>query len=907
MTRCMLAIVASILSSFGIARAQEVCDDFSEDRGQWTFRVPRCGPSFSLGEREGYLRFGVPDSATSGANFDSWSTADRAPTFERYDMGDGDWTISTRLEWDDLLGAPAGAHHVGLFFGFGRGDEANDVVFWGEYGDMSTLAVERSGDNIRPVYAFDGTPVSLQVAKSGDSFTFRHRQDDELDAWFDDVTLPMTGDLPVGRVGLIVKTWGGGAPEVTADFDYFCLDVPDGQVDEDDGDIGQLSPLGSLSCERDGDDVVLAWTVCEGMTEDILISVNGEVVATLDPDETEATLSPPFPGGSILVVSVDNQSGFAPLECSFAGSIFEDCDEFENELDEEIWTLRAPIGGPSVSLEENPDFLRFTVPVGNFDNWANVDRAPTFERDDMGDGDWSIRTRMSWDDVSGAPVGSHHVGLMVGFGSADRTNDVVYWGEYGNESTLRVERTGSAQTPQLPYDGAPVSLQLTKSGGSYEFSHRQDDDDPWTVDATSTLTSNLPAPRFPVGRVGLIIKTWGGNAARVVADFDYFCLEIPDSPPRAVIESDVAAGTVPFAVSFSAAGSVDPSGSEMTYGWDFGDGESGEGETVAHTYTVGGLHTVTLTATDDEGNSGTATATIIASDDVSPWTFSRVGDRGLEGGVFADDSDPEDVVYGILAGGSTFGSRSDHGQFLHRRLAGDFSVSVKVERADLSGSPSARIGLMARADLARDAAMVLMALERANDGLVLRSRVTSGTTARNESVSIDPPRSGVPFWLRLATQGATFIGSVSSDGETWEEYSRKEVTGLDVAELEVGVGAGSGGASVTASYTVSGLEGFDALQGTPFHRGDADGSGDLQLTDGVFILSWLFLQGETPPCMDAADSDDSETIELTDAVLVLSFLFLGGGPPPEPGPPGGPCGLDPGGDAVLGCESYTGC
>jgi regulation of enolase protein 1 (concanavalin A-like superfamily) len=316
---------------------------------------------------------------------------------------------------------------------------------------------------------------------------------------------------------------------------------------------------------------------------------------------------------------------------------------------------------------------------------------------------------------------------------------------------------------------------------------------------------------------------------------------------------------------------------------------------------------VTLTATDDEGNAGVSTATIIASDDVSPWTFSRVGNRGLEGGVFADDSDPENIVYSILAGGSTFGSRSDHGQYLHRRLAGNFSVSVKIDQADLARSTSARVGLMARENLEDDAAMVLMALERSNDGWVFRSRLTAGATARNEATSMDPPRAGVPVWLRLERQGATFIGSVSSDGETYEEYARKDVPALDVAELEIGVGAVAGSSSLTTTYIVSELEGFDPPQGTPFHRGDADGSGDLQLTDGVFILSWLFVQGGTPPCMNAADSDDSESIELTDAVLILSFLFLGGPPPVEPGPPGSPCGLDAAGDDGLGCETYTSC
>jgi hypothetical protein len=72
----------------------------------------------------------------------------------------------------------------------------------------------------------------------------------------------------------------------------------------------------------------------------------------------------------------------------------------------------------------------------------------------------------------------------------------------------------------------------------------------------------------------------------------------------------------------------------------------------------------------------------------------------------------------------------------------------------------------------------------------------------------------------------------------------------------------------------------------------------VNLTDGIFTLTYLFLGGREPPCKDAADANDSGTIELTDAVYVLNHLFLGGSPPPEPYPLEGE---DPTEDR-LGCE-----
>jgi hypothetical protein len=89
-----------------------------------------------------------------------------------------------------------------------------------------------------------------------------------------------------------------------------------------------------------------------------------------------------------------------------------------------------------------------------------------------------------------------------------------------------------------------------------------------------------------------------------------------------------------------------------------------------------------------------------------------------------------------------------------------------------------------------------------------------------------------------------------------------------------------------------------------FLRGDADDSGDENITDGVYILRFLFRGGTAPACLDAADADDSGGLEITDAVRLFNFLFLGGSAPPRPGP--GACGPDPTPDA-LACASFAPC
>ena len=89
-----------------------------------------------------------------------------------------------------------------------------------------------------------------------------------------------------------------------------------------------------------------------------------------------------------------------------------------------------------------------------------------------------------------------------------------------------------------------------------------------------------------------------------------------------------------------------------------------------------------------------------------------------------------------------------------------------------------------------------------------------------------------------------------------------------------------------------------------FRRGDTDGNGSVQLSDGVATLNFLFLGTARPTCQDAADADDSGDLSLADALYTFNFLFLGGERPSAPGP--FECGKDDTSDSLF-CEEYAGC
>ena len=84
-------------------------------------------------------------------------------------------------------------------------------------------------------------------------------------------------------------------------------------------------------------------------------------------------------------------------------------------------------------------------------------------------------------------------------------------------------------------------------------------------------------------------------------------------PPEAAFTVSAQTGQAPFTVNFSAVLSEDEDGIIVTFEWDFGDGTSGTGENVTHTYTAAGTFSVVLRVTDNDGETATNTKTIYVS------------------------------------------------------------------------------------------------------------------------------------------------------------------------------------------------------------------------------------------------------------------------------------------------------
>jgi hypothetical protein len=62
-------------------------------------------------------------------------------------------------------------------------------------------------------------------------------------------------------------------------------------------------------------------------------------------------------------------------------------------------------------------------------------------------------------------------------------------------------------------------------------------------------------------------------------------------------------------------------------------------------------------------------------------------------------------------------------------------------------------------------------------------------------------------------------------------------------------------------------------------RGDANGDGVLDISDGISMFGCLFLGGNCPDDDCKRDANGDGKFDISDPISLLSFIFMGGPPP----------------------------
>jgi hypothetical protein len=306
--------------------------------------------------------------------------------------------------------------------------------------------------------------------------------------------------------------------------------------------------------------------------------------------------------------------------------------------------------------------------------------------------------------------------------------------------------------------------------------------------------------------------TTSGNATLTVT---------PLTPPTITVQPGNRTVVVGFPATFSVTAT---STAAITYQW-YKNGVLIGGAT-ATTYTTpattlldnGALYTVIATNTAGGTTSGPATLTVETSSTSIPDYYfdADVGTVGMPGSASLDGS-----VFTVCGAGAGIGGTADAFNFLHQPLSGDGSVTARVTPG--TTNPLARVGVMIRETLTAGSNMVGMFVT-GTDGTLFLSRAMTGAAAT--PVAGTPATIPVPYWVRLARTGDTFVGSISADGSNWTVVGTATVMMPTGAFIGYAVTSGDVGALDCATVdSFSGTGGWRPALRKPSSGGGGGGGG----------------------------------------------------------------------------------
>ncbi len=146
--------------------------------------------------------------------------------------------------------------------------------------------------------------------------------------------------------------------------------------------------------------------------------------------------------------------------------------------------------------------------------------------------------------------------------------------------------------------------------------------------------------------------SWGTFTVRLtVTDADGFTgtyqsgLKVYAKPVASFVTSP-AKPLVGALVSFDASASSDPDGAALTFGWTFGDGNSGTGMTATHAYAAFGTYSIVLTVTDADGFSATASGSVkVYANPIADFSWAPLSPKvGDTVSFTATASDPDGTI-----------------------------------------------------------------------------------------------------------------------------------------------------------------------------------------------------------------------------------------------------------------------
>lgn len=134
----------------------------------------------------------------------------------------------------------------------------------------------------------------------------------------------------------------------------------------------------------------------------------------------------------------------------------------------------------------------------------------------------------------------------------------------------------------------------------------------------------------------------------------------------------------------------------------------------------------------------------------------------------------------------------------------------------------------------------------------------------------------VPIWNDADTASAL---TMLDDGMHGDDAPGDGLYGIQLSNLNSGVVEyRTSVTGATSAGQINRLLSFSAYV-MGYRCGDADGSGNINIADAVYLVCYIFRNCATPDPVAAGDVDYDGSITIADVVYLVNYIFSGG---PEP-------------------------
>jgi hypothetical protein len=186
----------------------------------------------------------------------------------------------------------------------------------------------------------------------------------------------------------------------------------------------------------------------------------------------------------------------------------------------------------------------------------------------------------------------------------------------------------------------------------------------------------------------------------------------------------------------------------------------------------------------------------------------------------------------------------------------------------------------------------LVSVEAYNDDILVFSIDSVPATSLGHIVETGKGVHPVGFQGGTTGQPASII-AVENAEWTWDTYG---VIGLPIDEIHVFVevdlpvlgissvsiyGDNGGAKGDPISFTILDIEVSTSSSCCVGIRGNIDGDGgdNIDISDLVYLVDYMFSGGLAPTCMEEADLNGDEAIDISDLVYLVDYMFTGGSAP----------------------------